>query len=67
MPYMRLTNIGLAFKDATLFVIDVTTGAVTVKGSTLAMKGKVYTFTVTATDKGGAKKAVSQLITLTVS
>jgi hypothetical protein len=43
------------------------TGVVTVKGSTLAMKGKVYTFTVTATDKGGAKKAVSQLITLTVT
>ena len=57
----------LAAADATLFAIDATTGAVTVKGSTLAMKGKVYTFTVTATDKGGAKKAVSQLITLTVS
>ena len=57
----------LAAADATLFAIDATTGVVTVKGSTLAMKGKVYTFTVTATDKGGAKKAVSQLITLTVS
>ena len=57
----------LAAADATLFAIDATTGAVTVKGSTLAMKGKTYSFTVTATDKGGAKKAVSQLITLTVT
>jgi hypothetical protein len=57
----------LAAADATLFAIDAMTGVVTVKGSTLAMKGKVYTFTVTATDKGGAKKAVSQLITLTVT
>jgi autotransporter-associated beta strand protein len=57
----------LAAADATLFAIDATTGVVTVKGSTLAMKGKVYTFTVTATDKGGLKKAVSQLITLTVT
>ncbi|MEN9667141.1 MAG: hypothetical protein RLZZ326_3504, partial [Planctomycetota bacterium] len=57
----------LATADATLFAIDATTGVVTVKGSTLAMKGKTYTFTVTATDKGGAKKAVSQLITLTVT
>ena len=57
----------LATADATLFAINATTGVVTVKGSTLAMKGKTYTFTVTATDKGGAKKAVSQLITLTVA
>jgi hypothetical protein len=57
----------LAAADATLFAIDAMTGVVTVKGSTLAMKGKVYTFTVTATDKGGAKKAVSQSITLTVT
>ena len=57
----------LATADATLFAIHATTGVVTVKGSTLAMKGKTYTFTVTATDKGGAKKAVSQVITLTVA
>ena len=57
----------LSIADAKLFAINATTGVVTVKGSTLAMKGKTYTFTVTATDKGGAKKAVSQLITLTVT
>jgi Ca2+-binding RTX toxin-like protein len=57
----------LATADATLFAIDATTGVVTVKGSTLAMKGKTYTFTVTATDKGGAKKVVSQVVTLTVA
>ena len=56
-----------AAADATLFAINASTGAVTVRGATLAMKGKTYTFTVTATDKGGAKKAVSQLITLTVA
>jgi len=57
----------LATADATLFAIDATTGVVTVKGSTLAMKGKTYTFTVSATDKGGAKKVATQVVTLTVT
>jgi hypothetical protein len=40
---------------------------VTVKGSTTAMKGKTYSFTVSATDKGGAKKVATRLVTLTVT
>jgi hypothetical protein len=57
----------LATADATLFAIDATTGVVTVKGSTTAMKGKTYSFTVSATDKGGAKKVATRLVTLTVT